>query len=47
MRAAAEQLRTTDLSVARIAAMHGYRSPGRFSAAFRQEQGVRPGDLRR
>jgi AraC family transcriptional regulator len=47
MRAAAEQLRTTDLSVARIAAMHGYRSPGRFAAAFRQEQGVRPGDLRR
>jgi AraC family transcriptional regulator len=46
MQAAQELLRTSTLGIARIALLCGYRSPGRFAAAFRAEHGVSPSDLR-
>jgi AraC family transcriptional regulator len=46
LRAGAELLRSSSLSVAQIASQCGYLSIGQFAAAFRSEYGVRPSDLR-
>jgi AraC family transcriptional regulator len=46
MDAAADLLRTTNYSVARIAGMCGYRSAGQFAAAFRTEQRLSPAEFR-
>ncbi|AGZ41374.1 helix-turn-helix domain-containing protein [Actinoplanes friuliensis] len=43
---AAHLLRTTTLSVARVAAACGYRSAGQFGAAFRSAYGVSPAGFR-
>ena len=46
MRVAADLLRTSTLGIARVAVLCGYRSAGRFAAAFRDEYGVSPTDFR-
>jgi AraC family transcriptional regulator len=46
MRRAADLLRTTGLSVRRIALTCGYQSPSRFAAAFRREFGHGPAAFR-
>jgi AraC family transcriptional regulator len=43
---AAQLLRTTTLSVARVAVACGYRSAGQFGAAFRGEYGASPTEFR-
>ena len=47
MHAAANLLRTTTYSVARIAVTCGYRSAGQFAAAFRAEHQLSPAEFRR
>ena len=47
MQAAAELLRTSTLPVSRIAVLCGYRGPGQFAAAFRDEYGLSPSVYRK
>jgi AraC family transcriptional regulator len=47
MQAAEGLLRGTDHSVVQVALACGYRSAGRFAAAFRREYGSSPGEYRR